>query len=106
MEKGKLTLVPYHPFQSHVAQWMDHGIPEDRVCYRSSHRRQWNKPEIRKMTKATRSQDSQPTHVHLDNSQVKTAQRNPVHCMSLENMGTILEFYLQALLSQFCVSPQ
>lgn len=98
-ERGKLTLVPHHPFQSHVLQGMDHGIPEDGVCYWSSHTNRWKHPEINKMNKASDHMTVSLPMFAWTNLTRKQPRGNPVCCTALENMETVLSFH-QALLRE------
>lgn len=64
-----LTLVPYHPFQSHVTQWVDHGIPKNRVLTGTRHRIRLSEPAIDKIHKchestSDRSHDDPETCVY------------------------------------------
>lgn len=43
-----LTLVPYHAFQGHTAEGVDHGVPENRVLAGARHGVGWDEPEISK----------------------------------------------------------
>lgn len=47
-QKLTLTLVPYHPLQCHVTEWMDHGVPENRVRARTDFKVGWHGPKVRK----------------------------------------------------------